>query len=279
MKKMISILFAFICILGLSACSGSKIEDNAIKDYQRVMNKTQSINSGHLDGKMLFTADKEDINAKISFNGDFIAQAKPQLAFELSVAANGVRLDNLAKAYMKDNNIYVNVLEQQKMMIPMDTKLLGSTNNTKKSVDTEAIKKGFKTLTITKDGDNSVIKGSLSDALLIEMKDQFKSTYNQNIGVKNISSVEVEFTSNKDNLLKNVRMKINVTYDVDKTSLKDGKEDTNNQEVVMDIEMILNLSNHNDVKSITFPNFKGYKKNDLDKDSKDILNQIKGNYL
>lgn len=273
MRKKITVLFASICMLSLSACSGSKVQDEAIKDYQTIMNTSQAITSSHIDGKFLFTMEKENMNFKVSLDGNFITQEKPQFAIDLSAAVNGIRIENLAKIYMKDHTIYANVLEQEKMSMPLDKNLSKITKPTKQPIDKEAIKKAFKELTVTKENDKKVIKGFFSDTALVAMTKQVNKSYQKDINVKNISNAQIKFTSNENNFLENLYMNMKVTYQMDNTSSKDS-----NKDYTMDIEILINLTNQNNVESITFPDFNDYKKGtDLDKGSKYLLDQMDGN--
>ena len=103
MKKLTALVLSFGMLFSMAACSGSKVNDDALDKLEASVKKFSEVKSANYSADMDMTVDKE--NAKIKLYGDFITETKKplQLSMTLDMEASGQKVDKYMQLHVKDD--------------------------------------------------------------------------------------------------------------------------------------------------------------------------------
>ena len=277
MKKALTMLMCMLMVFTLAACSSkNKIDEEAMKTYITATDNLAKVKSAAIDMKFLVDADELNTHAKITMNGSFNAKQKLQMALRMDAAVNGIGMEDLATIYMKDDVVYANIMDMQKEYMPLDDKMLSKLNLDKETGNLKTnAEKAFEEMSIERKDGKKIItavlnKNSLKSAKSYANKSINDDTFNIGDGIKvtDVSEAAYIMTVNEQDQLERLEMKITAAY-----VMEDADE--NKKTAVMDINMSLNINDINQVDTIDFPSFKGYKRANQSKTgAKDLLDEF-----
>lgn len=156
MKKLLTFLCSVGLLLSMSACSsGNKVDDKALDALEKGINKIVEMKTASYTITMDATAGEKSSIMKL-YGGYLADTAKPSFTATLDLESQGSKLDGFMKVFLKDDDVYLEMLgSKQKMpleddettdMLPID---LDKFQNYK--VDKKEIKPFLKKASISND--------------------------------------------------------------------------------------------------------------------------------
>lgn len=277
MKKLGVALCAFLLALGISGCKGSKVEEKAVDTYAKAIEKFSDMKSGNFNIKLLVDTDDLNTHAKVAMDGSFNGEGKLQMTANMNAAVNGIGLDDVASMYMKDDKLYINVMQTEKEYIEMPK---DATDKLRFDEETAKLKKDvkdtFSEFTMEEKDGKRIITGVLNEKSQNSFKKGFdkkaktdKTAKELGMRFDKINEATVTFTINEDGFMEKMDMKVDLNLHMKDPDNKDKEKSVN-----MAVEAVISFSDFNTVKSIDFPSFKDYKKTDGTTSSQDILKEI-----
>lgn len=275
MKKLYTVLSILLAFLLLSGC-GSKIDDDALHAYVQARQKMIEMKSASVDAKMLMDANDLGVHSKLSVSGKYNAQSKLEMAFNMDVAINGIGLEDLAKLYYKDDAIYANIMDSEKICIPLNLSYLWNLSSDKRTnLSEDDIKETFDELSMETVDGKRVITGTLKDEGLKSISNTANSfligyTYETGEDTRVEKIQDATYTLTVDDNDQCEKMVINVRAIVDYSD-----ENAEKQTTSTDIEIQFVFKDINQIDHIEFPSFKDYVKSDsLTNEAGDILDEL-----
>lgn len=226
MKKLVTLFACVGLLFSLSACSGSKVEDEALDRLEASIKKFSEIQSFDYT----IGADMGD-QGKMEIDGTFLSEG-PQLSMVMDMETQGVSLDKFMEIYLKDNMMYMSAMGQQMKQEADMSELSGmSFDPETMNFDKEAWKENLDEATISGDTLHLVVK----EELLKENKAQMSSF--ASAGIKEISAASMDIELEND-FIKSATI-----------HLKGTDADGN----AASIQVYLKLNDINAAKDITYP--------------------------
>lgn len=229
MKKLAKVLTCAAIMFIASACSGSKIQDDAITKLETGIKKATEMKS--FDYAMDLTVDSENTTGK--FYGTVTTEGGFQGSLVMDIAVNGVKADHFLEFYLKEDMMYVSMLGQkQKQTAGLSQIPDLSLDPDTISIDKEDMKKAFSEATL----DGETLHLVLEKSLLEENKTKIDSAASSLATIDQIKDavIDIEF---ENDFMKKVTMTI--------VSTIEGEE----QEIVF----VFTFDNINKVDTVTFP--------------------------
>lgn len=253
MKKRTTLLCICATLLTLGACSSNKIDTKAIDNLNLAIAHVASLSSAKSDIKLIMDAPDKNIKAKLELNMELLMENKLEMKMKLHGSANGIRLDDIASFYVKDNMLYTDVMGsvQQKQEITA-SKVNEDIKQKPPVLTKEDVKKSFKEVSMQEENGDKIIHIVPTDVakqdLIKNLKEQFEGK--KDVGLETIKDISFDVTITKNNELKNAICYIDVIYkDLTKTPT---------QSIPMNIKLELALHEYNTLKTIEFPDFKDF---------------------
>lgn len=245
MKKLTALLLCFGMMFSVAACSsGSKVDDKALSALETSVQKFSELKSGTYT--VAVDLDVAGKKAKMQLNGDVIAtKGKPEMSANISMEAEGQKLENYIQLFLKDDTFYTSILGITKQKFPLkellkDAKL----PSTSTKPDTFKMKK--------EDMKPYLKKASLhgNDVNIVFDTDKMNKIISGN---EPVAKTKVKFNtlSMKMTLKDGFMEKAVITMDM--------ASDEANKTQVATGTITLNIKNMNTVKAITFPDLSDYK--------------------
>lgn len=244
MKKLTALVLCFGMMFSVAACAGPKVDDKALNTLEASVQKYSKLNSGSYSLVLDLTSDEK--KAKVQLSGDFIASKdKPQLSANLSLEAEGQKIDNYMQLFLKDDSLYASILGISKEKISLKD-LMKSANLPSTSTKTDTFK-------LNKDDMKPYLKeASLkgNDLNIVFDVDKINKLL---YGVETPTKSKAAFktlsmkATLKDGFLENAVITLDVS-------------DTGNKKIqTINGTLTLNMKNMNNVKTINFPDLSDYK--------------------
>lgn len=252
MKKLMTAILLTLSVCMVTACSSpNKVDEKAVEEFNNAIKATQKLQSFDAEMKMLLDANDMNMHMKLAYDGSHINKNPIQIKGNVDFAANGFKLEDIAKIYAKDNKVYVNILEE-KFYISFEKYLTGLP----KDITVKEMEDNLDEFTLKEENGVKTLEGTFNEKYLKETTDytsnNLKAEITEGVEVDKINSATLKATIHKDGYLENLEFLMNVTYI--NTSDKDKKVT-----VPMDIKMTATFKNANKIESITYPDLKDYK--------------------
>ena len=247
MKKLTAFLLSAGILFSLTACSSSsKVEDNALDAFEKVVNKIVEMKTATYKASVdTETEDGEKVNLTLS--GAYLADsANPSFSAVLKMTSGTESYDNFMEFYLKDNMLYMSMLGMKQKGPMTDMKEAGIIPDVDEEtfqLDKEAIKPYLKTAKL--DGSKLTL--------------EFDSgKFNQL--VKDNEDVTNSLTNGAETTYKKALLEIELKDDFASKILLDmeaeQKSDTETKKI--DGTITLEFTDINTKKEITFPDFSNY---------------------
>lgn len=265
MKKWKVILTALTLALSfsLTACS-NKVSDDAFKLYQDSIKNMHNMKSAEMQMKMLIDANDMNMHMKVSADVKYNVENDLKLAADFDAAISGVKIDDFLHIYVKDQMLYLNILDSQKNAYALK-ELEKALNIKQTKVMNAGSKDQFKELSMEeKDGVyqvHAVFSDKMIEKVIKQAQDSNKDL-KQDVKNISISKYEADMKITKDKQLASFIIRMSM-----KTTIEE-------QSIPMDIELTMDMKKQNQVKDISMPNFKDFQKASLQSD--DLLNELEG---
>lgn len=252
MKKLTALVLSFGMLFSMAACSGSKVNDDALDKLETSVKKFSEVKSANYSADMDMTVDKE--NAKIKLYGDFITETKKplQLSMTLDMEASGQKVEKYMQLHVKDDTMYMNMMDMMKQKTSLkDAMGTASIPNMNFDADTfkmnkEDMKKYLK--------EASVKGNDLKLSFDVEKinEEAKKQTKKNNVTDANVEfkKLDMDVTLNNDFMEKAV-----ITLEMTNTK-GETKQELNGT-------VSLTIKDINKVSNIDFPDFKDYKEGSI----------------
>lgn len=253
MKKRTTLLCICATLLTLGACSTKKIDTKAIDNLNLAITHLASLSSAKSDVKLIMDAPDRNIKAKLELNIELLMEDKLEMKMKLHGSANGIRLDDIASFYVKDNILYTDVMGsvQEKREITA-SKGKEDIKQQPPVLTKEDVEKSFKEVSMKEEDGDKIIHIVPTDVakqdLIKNVKKQFEGK--EDVGFETIKDVSIDVAITKNNELKSAVFYIDVIYkDLTKTPV---------QSVPMNMKLELSIHAFNTLKNIEFPDFKDF---------------------
>lgn len=247
MKKLAALVLSFGMLFSMAACSGSKVSDEALDQFEASIKKFSEVTSANYSADMDMTMDEEQ--ATIKLHGGFVTETKKpiQLSMTMDMEASGQTINDYIQLYLKDDIMYMNVMgftkQKTSLTDAMGTQELPNMNfdtDTFK-IDKEAMKEYLEEASL--DGNDlklSFDTKKLNEKFKEEMEDNSISD-----GTVEIGKMDMDMTLKDDFIEKTV-----ITMEIT------SKQDEITQKI--NATITFTMSDINKVTNLTFPDFTDY---------------------
>lgn len=281
-KKILSLCFCGILMAG---CGGSSVNEDDFQRLQSGLEKNTTMQSTHFDGEILMDMEvqKESMRVKLSAAGDIKGGEQPEANVTMSVAANGIKLEDQINFYFKDQALYFDVMGTQ-MQIPLDAFLAASLDEatTPKIDETTEIDsiENLKSLDVTEKSDGTHYVLTYKEDVIKKIVDATISGMDKTYSEKDLEMIE--------QLLTDFIKTAEITYVIDNdgyasTIIATGTFEYTSKEkstdtMKMEFDMSFHLTDIDKIESIEFPDLSGYPVVDTDLDtlSEELANSDQG---
>lgn len=106
MKKLVKLSACLGLAISMVACSGSKVEDEALDQLETSIAKFSEVSS--LNYTVGITSKSDDVNLQV--HGGFVTEDGLQLSCIIDMESNGTKMDKFMEVYLKDNMSYISML-------------------------------------------------------------------------------------------------------------------------------------------------------------------------
>lgn len=106
MKKLLKLALCVGFAISMVACSGSKVEDEALDQLETSIAKFSEISS--FNYKVGITSETDDVNLQV--HGGFVTEGGLQLSCVIDMEANGNKMDKFMEVYLKDDTSYISMM-------------------------------------------------------------------------------------------------------------------------------------------------------------------------
>lgn len=138
MKKLTCLVIGIGLLFSTTACSGSKVSDNALDSLETTIQNFADMKSA--DYKMDLAMQQTDANVSINVHGGYnLETASPQLSLIVDMASNGQKVDSFMTVYVDKDNVYTNMMNIQKAKTSLSD-AMGGTALPSISLDKETMK-------------------------------------------------------------------------------------------------------------------------------------------
>lgn len=227
MKKLLKLAACLGLTISMVACSGSKVQDEALDQLETSIAKFSEISS--FDYTVGVTSESDDVNLLVS--GGFMSEDGIQFSCVIDLESNGTKMDKFMEVYLQDNMTYISMFGvKQKSEADLSSMAGFSFDGDTFKLPKEEIKKAL-----------SEAKKDGNTLHLVFSKDFIKEAMESNstantTGVSEISDLSIDVELENDFISK---MTMNVT----------GKQKDKEITAVLTIT----ISNVNNVTEIAFP--------------------------
>lgn len=240
-----------LCAAGLLftcfGCSSSAYDDEAVEALATAINGMASANSLALTADITANGEKDGTPMKVKLSLDGEANYEKledlQMKFTMGMNANGLAMNDLAKIYIKDNAMYMDIMdEKQKQEFPEELSKLEDLPDFSVNMDADQLKSSFDTIQY-EDKENGVIKLEMNDTIYDSFVTGMKSSSNK----MDLKDYTLTMTV-KNNQLSEIKMNLDLTME--------GES--------LEMEMAIGFDKFDQIKKIEFPDFKDFKESDSD---------------
>lgn len=137
MKKLLGLVLSMATLLSLSAC-GSKVEDNALDTFEKVIQNLTDMKSADYEFKIKTKDDENNIEMKFAGAYD-LSTSEPKLSVSLDLKDKQMEQKGYMKIYLNNTDMYLNMMDMVKEKTSIES-LLGSTGLPSVKFDKETIK-------------------------------------------------------------------------------------------------------------------------------------------
>lgn len=247
MKKITGLLCSIAMMFSLTACSGEKVNDDAIDAFEEAIVNLVKMESA--DYTIGFEQNSSDVNSNMTIGGTFINKnANPQFSMSVDADMDGQTQKDFMQIYITDNMMYMNLMDmaKQKQALDLTAATLGKSSDVKKgTLKKSGIKDYLKEATLKDDKITLVFDG---EKVKKEIEDLSKEDTTGSLALVkkvNFNEIKVEMTVS-DKMMKSTKVTFDMNVKVD------GK--TEKGKFVFDFS----FKNVNKVKDIAFPDFTDY---------------------
>lgn len=250
MKKITGLLFCVAMLFSLTACGGSKVDDDALDALEAAIANVADMKSA--DYAMDIKVKADDADQKMALHGSYNAEtSNVQLSAVLDMEADGMKQDNYMAIYITDGMMYMNMMDIAKQKQSFDSLMEGqampSINLDKDTIKIpkDQLKEYLSEASI--DGDKLTLVFD-NDKIKEEVKKQQKdkdSTQGELLNDVEINELKMVVK------LKN-KMMSSAEINMEMSKKVDDKTET------ATMNMSLTFKNINKVKTVTFPDFSDY---------------------
>lgn len=259
MKKLSTWLFSAGLLFSMTACSSSKIDEDALTALENGMNQMSNMESASYDADMDMTVMGETMN--LGLQGGYLEKDnKLKFSMILDAAEGKEHLGNMFEIYYKDDQLYVQFLgDKMKVDLTEFIDMINEGSNDAKNQDSEKFKKeDIKPyLTLAEMKDDKITLEFEHQKLQDAMKDTIKQAGEQ-------QGYDLEMKVNKAAAV--VKLKdetiVDAAFDMDTTIIMDMGS---NQKTTTDTKIVLSVAfdDINANKDLVFPDFSEYMETDL----------------
>lgn len=243
----------------MTACSSSKIDEDALTALENGMNQMSNMESASYDADMDMTVMGETMN--LGLQGGYLEKDnKLKFSMILDAAEGKEHLGNMFEIYYKDDQLYVQFLgDKMKVDLTEFIDMINEGSNDAKNQDSEKFKKeDIKPyLTLAEMKDDKITLEFEHQKLQDAMKDTIKQAGEQ-------QGYDLEMKVNKAAAV--VKLKdetiVDAAFDMDTTIIMDMGS---NQKTTTDMKIVLSVAfdDINANKDLVFPDFSEYMETDL----------------
>lgn len=226
MKKLFTLFACVGLLFSLSACSSSKVEDEALDRLEASIKKFSEVQSFDYT----IGADMGD-QGKMEISGTFLSEG-PQLSMVMDMEAQGVTLDKFMELYLKENTMYMSAMGT-KMKQEADTSEFSgiSFDPDTMNFDRDALKENLDEATLS----GNTLHLTVKEDLLKDNEAQMNSF--ASVGIDKITAVSMDIELEND-FIKDATIELKGTD-------ADGK--------AASFQIYLKLNDINAAKEITYP--------------------------
>lgn len=270
MKKLSTWLLSAGLLFSMTACSSTKIDDDALTALENGMNQMSNMESATYDADMDMTVMGEAMN--LGLQGGYLEKDnKLNFSMILDASQGEEHLGNMFEIYYKDDQLYVQFLgDKMKVDLTEFIDMINEGSSNAKDQDSEKFKKeDIKPyLTFAEMKDDKITLEFEHQKLQDAMKDTIKQAGEQ-------QGYDLEMKVNKAAAV--VKLKdetiVDAAFDMDTTIIMDMGS---NQKTTTDMKIVLSVAfdDINANKELVFPDFSEYIETDLF----DLLYELSDDY-
>lgn len=256
MKKITALLVLALTTFTMTACSSAKVEEQAVDEYVKAEKTTREVTSADFEAKLLVDANDSNMHVKVALDGSFLNQDKTQVQAALDVAANGVKIEDIAKVYVKDDIVYMNALDTKKLSTPVQTFKDIMEIPATRSTTAEDLERYLSTFSMKEEDGKKVLEGEFNEDFTKNIKtyaDRYlEETTAKNMTIEKVNSTTLKVVIDKKGYIEEFVYLIDVIY-------KDSTAEKGKETIPTELTLSFKLNDIDQVESIDFPDFKDYK--------------------
>lgn len=256
MKKQILVFFTTVCLIMMSGCSSTSIDEKTLEVYKDAVEKTKDTTSANYTMKILVDSENleaGDVRGKIDFSGSYVLKdEQPQISSTVTFSVNGIKMSEMMKLHFFDNIMYIDMMGS-KVKQPIQTEDDEASAKSIIDIHSDGIKEYLKECNMETIDDKQVLHFVMNDTFINTIVDSSFDSLLSEYTKEEIEEIKKTFTSVNMNLTVDEKGRFH-TYEFQALMEK------NEMKIEMSIQ--IDVSDINEVIEIPMPDVDEYTESD-----------------